>query len=186
MEKLIKTLEQYAPISEETFQAIAEIAICRAFKKGDFVLREGQVCQHIGFIEEGLIRMFYYNDGKDVTTAFAEEEDPCLSVYSFISQEPSLESIEILEPSQIWFITYQQLQDLYKKFPSFNLIGRLLTEHYYIMLEQHTRMLKDKSSKERYWDFVNRRPEIIQRASLTHIASFLGMTKENLSRIRRI
>lgn len=186
MEKIIEALEVYAPISEEAYQAIFEIAVCKQFKKGDFLLKEGRICQQVGFIAEGLTRSFYYQDGKDITTYFAAEKNPCLSVYSFISQQASQESIEVLEDSIIWFVTYEQLQDLYKEFPSLNLLGRLLVEDYYMMLEEHTRALKHKSSKERYWQFVEKRPDFIQRISLTHIASFLGMTKENLSRIRRI
>jgi CRP-like cAMP-binding protein len=185
MQKIIDTLEEYAPISQEAYQAILKIAVCKQYKKGDLVLKEGSTCQRVGFIEKGWTRSFYYEDGKDITTYFASEENPCLSAYSFISQQPSQESIEVLEDSIIWSITYDQLQNLYRLFPKLNFLGRLFTEDYYIMLEEHTRALKHKSSKERYLKFVENQPDLIQRVSLTHIASFLGMTKENLSRIRR-
>lgn len=186
MKKVIEHLQQYGSISEEAYTAISEIVVHNQYKKGDFILKEDKVCQYIGFIEKGMTRNFYYKDGKDITTSFAYEEDPCLSMYSFISQKPSLESIEALEDCSIWSISYQQLQNLYQRFPNLNLIGRLITEEYYIMLEEHTRALKHKSSKERYWQLMDDYPDIIQRVPLTHIASFLGMTKENLSRIRRI
>ncbi len=186
MQKIITGLEEYAPISEEAYEAIAQISICQIYKKGDLVLKEGRICQRVGFIEQGLTRSFYYQDGKDITTYFASENNPCLSVYSFISQQPSQESIEVLEDSRIWSITYNELQELYKTYPSLNLLGRLLTEDYYMKLEEHTRALKHKNSKDRYWEYAEQHLDIIQRAPLTHIASFLGMSKENLSRIRRI
>jgi len=186
MNTVIERLQEYGSITEKAYAAISQIVAHKQYKKGDFILREDKVCQHIGFIEKGMTRNFYYKDGKDITTTFAYEEDPCLSMYSFISQKPSLESIEALEDCVIWSISYQQLQDLYQRFPSLNLIGRLLTEEYYIMLEDHTRALKHLSSKERYVQLMEDYPDIIQRVPLTHIASYLGMTKENLSRIRRI
>jgi CRP-like cAMP-binding protein len=186
MQKIIETLEGYAPISQEAYQAILEVAICKQYKKGDSILTEGSVCQQVGFVEKGLTRGFYYEGGKDVTTYFASEEEPCLSVYSFISQQPSLESIEVLEDSTIWSVAHDALQNLYKEFPELNLIGRLLIENYYMLLEEHLRSLKHKSSKDRYLQFIEKEPDLVQRVSLTHIASFLGMTKENLSRVRRI
>ena len=186
MQKIIETLEEYAPISKEAYQAIVEVVHCQQYNKGDFVLTEGNICQRVGFVEKGLARGFYYEDGKDVTTCFLSEGKPCLSVYSFISQQASQESIEVLEDSTIWSVSYDQLQDLYKNCPELKLVGRLLIEDYYMLLEDHIRSLKHKSSKDRYWQFVEEEPELIQRVSLTHIASFLGMTKENLSRIRRI
>jgi CRP-like cAMP-binding protein len=186
MQKIIEALEAYAPLSQEAYQAIVEVAVCKEYKKGDLVLTEGNICQRVGFVEKGLVRGFYYEDGKDITTCFISEGEPCLSVYSFISQQPSQESIEVLEDSMIWSMPYEELQDLYKKNPELNLIGRLLIENYYMLLEDHIRSLKHKSSKDRYLQFVEEAPGLVQRVSLTHIASFLGMTKENLSRIRRI
>jgi len=185
MKKIIEALEEFAPLSEEIQQAIASIIIIKELPKGHLLLKEGETCRHLGFIAKGIIRAYYYQDGKDITTWFCMEDEPCVSLSSFISQRPSHEYIELLEDSTLFLVHYDALQDLYKRFPQLNLIGRLVTEKYFLDLANRTLSLQHSSSKDRYLRLLNNRPEIIQRAPLTHIASYLGMTKENLSRIRR-
>lgn len=185
MENIISALEAFAPLSPEILEAIVEVVIRKEFPKGSQFLEEGKTCRYLGFIEQGIVRAYSYKDGKDITSWFCMENDPCISVSSFITQTPSRESIEVLEDTVLWMVEYHHLQDLYKRFPQLNLIGRLVTEQYFLELEAHTISLQHNTSKERYDQFAENHPEMLQRVPLTHIASFLGMTRENLSRIRR-
>jgi CRP/FNR family transcriptional regulator, anaerobic regulatory protein len=105
-------------------------------------------------------------------------------MYSFVSQKPSFENIEILEPSVLYAISYDNLQKMYLEFPEFNLIGRLFTEKYYIELEERVMSLQFLTAKERYEKLLIQQPMLLQRVTLGQIASYLGITQETLSRIR--
>ena len=123
-------------------------------------------------------------DGKEITTWFASENDAVTSMYSFITQKPSYETIEVLEDCILYEINYENVQLLLKKYPEFNLIGRLLTEKYYIKLEERTMSLQFQSATERYLKLLQQ-PQLLQKASLGMIASYLGISQETLSRIRK-
>lgn len=106
-------------------------------------------------------------------------------MYSFISQKPSFEIIEVMENSILYCIDYEQLQNLYKTYPDLNRIGRLLSEKYYIELEERVLSLQFKTAEERYRHIVENKPALLQKASLGQISSYLGISQETLSRIRR-
>jgi CRP-like cAMP-binding protein len=113
------------------------------------------------------------------------DNDIVISVFSFFTQSPSLENIELLEDTVLYSISYQSLQQLYQQFPQFNLHGRIITEQYYMLSEQRNFALKKQSAKQRYDLLLKQYPQILQKASLGHIASYLGITQETLSRIRK-
>jgi len=177
-------LKQFATISEPASIELAGFIIKRELPKGTFLLEQGKTCKHLNFLESGFARAFYYKVGKEITTWFAFEHDIVASMYSFTAQKPSLENIEIIETSVVHSITYDQLQQLYQKYPEFNLIGRLLIEKYFIELEERILSLQIQPAKERYQKILQNQPELLQRASLGHIASYLGISQETLSRIR--
>jgi CRP-like cAMP-binding protein len=106
------------------------------------------------------------------------------SLYSFETQTPNFENIEILEDSTLYAISYESLQYLYHHYPEFNLLGRRLVEKYYVELMERTLSFQFQSARERYLQLLTNRPQILQRASLGHIASYLGISQETLSRIR--
>jgi len=112
-------------------------------------LEQGKTCKFLNFLESGFVRAFYYKDGKEITSWFAFENDIVTSMYSFTAQKPSFENIEIIENSVLHSIHFDQLQQLYQQFPEFNLIGRLITEKYFIELEERIFSLQIKSAKER-------------------------------------
>jgi CRP/FNR family transcriptional regulator, anaerobic regulatory protein len=177
-------LNDFTNISEQAKEEIEDYATKRELSKGHLLLKKGRTCSHLYFLESGFARSFYIQNGKDVTSWFAFESDIFASVYSFTSQKPSFENIEILEDSILYCVSYDKLQQLYRKYPEFNLIGRLLLERYYIELEERTFSFQMQSAKERYQIILSQQPKLLQRASLGHIASYLGISQETLSRIR--
>jgi len=184
MNFITEILKQFATISEQARIVLAEVITKREFPKGTLLLEQGKTCKHLNFLESGFARAFYFHDGKEITTWFAFEDDIVVSMYSFTTQKPSLENIEIVETSVLHCISYDHLQQLYQKYPEFNLIGRLLIEKYFIELEERISSLQMQSAKERYQGILNNQPKLLQRASLGHIASYLGISQETLSRIR--
>ena len=154
------------------------------FYKRDLLLKEGQIARRIYFIQKGFCRAFYLNGDKEYTTWFMGEGDIMISVYSFFTQQPSVENIEVLQDSIFLSMSWQQLQKIYQTFPDFNLFGRIITEQYYIKSEERAIALRTLSAKDRYLSLTKAYPAVLQNASLGQIASHLGMSLETLSRIR--
>lgn len=164
--------------------ALAAMVTRRELPKGHLLLEQGKVCQHFYLLEQGSARGYYNHEGKDVSLWFAFEGDVLTSLYSYATGKPSYTNIELLEDSAVIGFTFDQLNALLESYPEFNLIGRLLTEQYFIELEERTLSFQFKTATERYHELITKQPQILQRASLGHIASFLGVSQETLSRIR--
>ena len=159
-------LKQFGTISEQAEIELDGFITKRELPKGTFLLEQGKICKQLNFLENGFARAFYFRDGKEITTWFAFEHDLVASMYSFTAQKPSLENIEVIETSVVHSLTYDQLQQLYQKYPEFNLIGRLLIEKYFIELEERILSLQIRSAKERCQKILMSQPELLQRASL--------------------
>jgi CRP/FNR family transcriptional regulator, anaerobic regulatory protein len=180
----ILNINQHLKVSEQAKIMLDKIIIQKDYKKGKIILKEGEICKHLYFIKNGFARGFISQNGKDITSWFAFENDVATPLYSFVTRKPGFESIEILEDSTFYAISYENIQQLYRQFPEFNLIGRIVTEKYYIELMTRTMSFQFQSAKERYLQLIANQPQLLHRASLGHIASYLGISQETLSRIR--
>ena len=136
MHFISEILKPFGTISEQAKMVLADAITIRKFSKGTLLLEQGKTCKYLNFIEIGFARAFYYQDGKDITSWFAFENDIVASMYSFTTQKPSYENIEIIEDSVLHSIHFDKLQQLYLTYPEFNLIGRLLIEKYFVELEE--------------------------------------------------
>jgi CRP-like cAMP-binding protein len=181
---LIKHLSSIISISKELEKELNKITIKKTFAKGEVIISCYERCDCIYFIDKGLVRGYYYDDGKEVTHWFAQEQEFATSFYSFITSKPALEHVQALEETEVIEIPYTTLQYLYKTFQETERLGRIITETYYIKLEERILNIHFKTAKERYQKLVNSKPFLIQRVSLGQIASYLGITQETLSRIR--
>lgn len=184
MESLHNTIEQFLSVFPEIQESLVAKTKVRILKKKTLLLEPNNRIHSIYFVNQGLLRGFIYQKRKDITTWFSMEGDIATSVSSLITGNPSLEGIEALEDCELGEITYRDLNELYEKFPNFNKLGRILTEVYYIELEERAIHFQFKTAKERYDYFLSKYSHAFHRIPLTHIASFLGITKETLSRIR--
>lgn len=186
MKALIAKLNQIHPLSTQLEETISNGLGKKEYKKKDFLLKEGEISKYIYFLLKGTCRAFYFSDDKEVTNWFMSDGDIVISVYSFFKQSPALENIEFLENAEVYCLSYQQLQEIYQKFPEFNLHGRIITEQYYMLSEQRNFAFKKQTAKQRYDTLLKQYPHILQKASLGNIASYLGISQETLSRIRGI
>jgi CRP/FNR family transcriptional regulator, anaerobic regulatory protein len=184
MQDVINILESLGTISDAAKVSLQKRVVKKECPKNHLLLKEGKICRHLYFITQGCARSFYYKDGKEITSWFAFETDAVTSMYSFVSQKPSFENIEILEESVLYAISFDNLQKMYLEYPEFNLIGRLFTEKYYIELEERVMSLQFLTAKERYQKLLAQQPMLLQRVTLGQVASYLGITQETLSRIR--
>lgn len=184
MNDLVAIINSIYPLSSDFNDYLTLILKERSFRKKEFLLKAGHVCRTIWFIRKGCVRCFYNEGDSEVCSWFMMEGHWVISVDSFFKQKPSYESIQALEDCNVYSMEYDQLQYLYKRYPEFNVIGRILTERYYALSEERLYSLRMKSAAERYNFLTNHYGEIVQRIPLKYIASYLGISEETLSRIR--
>ena len=181
---LLQYLQKIHPLTEGLQDHLSRIVNAAKIKKKEYILKAGRTCEQIHFIEEGLFRCFYIKDQSEVCSWFMKEGDLAISIKSFFEQKPSYESIQALEDSVSYYISYRDLQLIYHEYPEFNFIGRVLTEKYYTMSEQRLYAMRMQRAPERYSYLMQNSPELIKRVPASHIASYLGITLETLSRIK--
>lgn len=174
------------PLSDELKAAIVNNSNVVNFKRKTTLLNAGETSNTIYFIVAGAARVYYLDkDGKQTNTWFLFENELLISVYSFFTAQPSFEYIETLEDATLIAVKREKLDEMYLKYMDFNFIGRKLTEYYYIRNEIQANDLRMLSAKERYEQLLKRSPQLFQRVSLGRIASYLGISQETLSRIRK-
>lgn len=155
-------------------------------KKGDYFIRQGNVCKKIAYINKGILRTFYLNDkAEDTTSCFCTENSLTTSYKSFILQQPSDLSVQALEDTELLVVDYGQLQQLYSTSSVWQNVGRVLTERAYMVMEQYAAVLNNDTAKEKYLRLLREQPMVLQSASVEHIASYLGVTRRTLTRIRK-
>ena len=152
-------------------------------KKGENLQNFGQTCKTIYFLKSGVARIFYYKDGIDITESFAFEGEIIARVESLFTGNPSQKAIQILEDSEIIAINATQLFDLYYKFPQIERLFRMIFEAGYVETVKRIESIQFHMAEERY-EALLRKPNLLQRIPLKHIASYLGITQVSLSRIR--
>ena len=152
--------------------------------KNECLVTEGKVCRQLYFLEKGALRGFYNLDGKEITHWFAFEEDFVTSFHSFITQQPAVENIQLLEGCVLWAITKDRLSQLLEQHHELERVLRIAYEKYYIRLEERFVNAQFKTAADRYNELLRQSPHILKRAPLGAVASYLGISQETLSRIR--
>ncbi|RYD91575.1 MAG: Crp/Fnr family transcriptional regulator, partial [Sphingobacteriales bacterium] len=171
-EKLLQRIASYHPLSADARETIAASFEPLSFSKGDYLVRAGQVCRHLYFLEAGALRGFYLLDGKEVTHWFALAEEFVTSFHSFSTGTASVESIQLLEDAVLWSISKERLQKLLDAHHELERLLRIAYERYYIRLEERFVNAQFRSAADRYRDVLEQQPELLQRVPLGHIASW--------------
>jgi CRP-like cAMP-binding protein len=184
MNGLLDLFEKIHPLPDEFREDLQSNTVEKEHPRKTLLLKQGKTCKDIHFIVKGLARAFYFKNDTDVTSWVMRENDLILSVNSFFRQQPSQENIELLEDSILISLSRDHLLNLYRNYPQFNYVTRVIMEHYYILSEERTYAMRMKTARERYEQLLEHDPQLFQRVPLKHIASYLGMKAETLSRIR--
>lgn len=174
----------YCRLSPSGVEALSEILVPFKYAKGDVVLPEGDICKHMYFVERGMVRQYYYKNGRDVTEHFSYEGRIVVCIESFLKQEPSRLIVEALENSLLFGIPYDELHELADKNKEIELLFRKIMEHALISSQIYADSQRFENATERYLRLLDAKPEILLRAPMLHIASYLQMSPETLSRVR--
>ena len=175
---------RYPGMAPEGRKLIEEILIRKELEKGEMLLNEGQISRHMVFVGKGMLRQFYYKNGKDVTEHFSYEGCILMCIESLLKQVPTRLIIETLEPAVIYLFPYDKMMQLTKQNWEINMFYRKILEYSLIVSQTKADSWRFESARERYNLLLETHPEIIKRAPLAHIASYLLMTPETLSRVR--
>jgi len=181
---VIEYFNSITPLPPELVDDIIKYAVIKEYKKNEFILKAGKVSNYTSWIVKGLVRSYYIKDIEDITTKFLWDGAPITSVYSYYSRKPGNENIVALEDTTLASLHYDHMQYLYKTYPAFNVIGRVITEQYLYMLEIEVYNLRKQKAEDRYQFIVKHFPHLLQRVPLKYLATYLGINLETLSRIR--
>lgn len=176
--------DKYFKLSEEELVELAFILEYKKISKGELFLSEGQISKYLIYVQSGLLRQFYFKDGRDITEHFTTENFITFCIVSMFKNEPTQLMIEAIEESKIYCIPYNDLKVLASKYSSIGEFLRRILEKSLIISQEKADSWRFESAKERYFRFIREYPEAATRASINHIASYLLMTPESLSRIR--
>jgi len=182
---VVTILNYFHPVSDGIVKFLKEHAYSVFFGKGELLLEEGQVCEHIYFVRKGVVRGFIREGKKDITTWITAEGEMVSSILSFERKGSSIENMQAIEDSEMLALTLVDLEKLYEQFPEFNIVSRKLLQQYYSDAEGRAFIARLTNAETRYKQFLTRYSHFANRIPLTYIASFLGMTLETLSRVRR-
>jgi CRP-like cAMP-binding protein len=160
-------------LDSESLAALSQISTEKMLKKGDFLLRQNQICTKS-----------YLNDGKEITTELLFENDLAVSFKSYTLQKPSMEIIQAITDVKVSVTDYEAFQKAKKMYPKLLVLDLMMTEYYTIWLEERLFQFHTLSATERYSALITEHPHYLQSVPLTYIASYLGISLETLSRIR--
>ena len=184
--QLIQFLQNSNLVSLNIAEEIANTFLYKEINKNDFLLKEGRVCDDYYFIDSGFMRAFAHDtEGNEVTTNFYTNNQVVFEVSSFFNRTASKENIQAIEDCSGWFITYEQLNNLFHSLPQFREFGRMVLVKGFTSLKTKMLSLITETAEQRYDALLKTNPEIFQHAALKHIASYLGITDTSLSRIRK-
>ncbi|HEY1008644.1 MAG TPA: Crp/Fnr family transcriptional regulator [Daejeonella sp.] len=184
--QLINYFKNYFPLKEKEQEELLGRFAERTIKRRGFILQEGDVCRHFTFVVKGCFRMYAIDKaGKEHNIQFSAENDWIADLSSFYSERPSGVYIEAIEPSSILQIKHSELLHLYTTYPKFDRNFRIIIEHKYIALQKRVLQNISSTAEERYLSFLEEYPHLANRLPNTQIASYIGVTPEFLSKIRK-
>ncbi|HYO21482.1 MAG TPA: Crp/Fnr family transcriptional regulator [Flavisolibacter sp.] len=184
IEQLLEHINLYHPLSTAVIDELHNCFQQMVLPKNEYLVTEGKICRHLYFLEKGALRGSYNLEGKEVTHWFAFATDFVTSFHSFITRQPAVENIQLIEGSILWSISKDRLTSLMNRYHEIERLVRIAYEGYYIRLEERFVNAQFKTAAERYQQLLEQSPHILERASLGHVASYLGISQETLSRIR--
>lgn len=184
-EDLRSALSTISVLSDEDWNYFSSKLNYIEISKNESVLDKGDIENNMSFLTHGAVRLFIPRLKHDMTFGFVFEHEFVSAYDSFLSRSPAHYSVYTLSDSGFWQISYDDLQEVYDKTSIGDLIGRRMAEKMFLVKARRELALLGKSAKQRYSDLFLERPRLIKEIPLQYVASYLGVTRESLSRIRK-
>lgn len=175
---------KYSTMTHDELDILESVLVAKKYPKGSIILKEGEVCKDICYIDKGLIRQFYYKYGKMVTEHLGEDHTIFMCIESLFKEEPSKIQVEALEATTIYAMPKAALERVALHNVNIQLLYRKILEESLIISQVHADLVRFETAQNRYMRMCKLMPQVILRAPLVYIASYLQMTPETLSRVR--
>lgn len=185
MNEVRNFIQNITPINDSDWQFFSSKLQEVELKKHSIILKLGAVENHLSFITKGIVRFYVPGEEVDLTFGFLFENEFVTGYDSFLTQTPSEYQIETLTDAILWKISHKDLKEVYEKTSVGNIIGRKMAENMFLIKSKRELSLLSKTAEERYLDLFSDRPKLLQQIPLKYIASYIGVTPQALSRIRR-
>jgi len=185
MKKYLDHFRQLTHVPEELEKNLRAKSTQVSIDKGEYLHKAGFTCKSTYWIKKGLLRSFYLKDGKEITDVFASEGEWITSVQSFMKSQPDQYYLQAIESSKVYALSYNDLMYLFENFPEMERFGRISMSMSYIQLSEKLESYQFTSAKDKYVHFCKIYNSILHRLPLGMVASYIGVTQETLSRIRK-
>ena len=188
MDKIRKYIGNITEINDEDWEFFSSKLQKKSYPKKTIIAEIGEVENHISFIEKGIVRLLIpkeEEEEEEITYGFSFENEFISAYDSFLTQTPSQYQLETLVETSLLSIAYSDLQKVYEHTKIGNLIGRLVAERLFIIKSNRALSLLNDSAEKRYFNLFTERPNLIKEIPLKYIASYIGVTPQSLSRIRK-
>lgn len=175
---------KYSTMTHEELDVLESLLVPIKYGKGEMILQEGEICRNISYIERGLIRQFYFKNGKEVTEHLGVDHSIFMCIESLFKEEPTRLQVEALEPILVYALPKDRLEAAAMRNVNIQMLYRKILEESLIQSQIHADLVRFESAPNRYKRLCDLNPQVVLRAPLTYIANYLQMTPETLSRIR--
>lgn len=175
---------RYSTMTHDELDILESILVPMKFAKGDIILKEGEVCRCIYFIDKGLVRQFYIKHGKEVTEHLGDDHSVFMCIESLFKEVPTQLQVEALEPCMIYALPKDRLERVALHNVNIQILYRKILEESLILSQVHADLVRFETAQDRYRRMCKLYPQVVLRAPLLFIASYLQMTPETLSRVR--
>ena len=175
---------KYSTMTHDELDVLESILVPMKFAKGQMILSEGEICKHFYYIEKGLIRQFYFKNGKQITEHLGEDRSIFMCIESLFREEPTKLQVEALEPTWVYALPKQKLEQVALHNVNIQILYRKILEESLITSQIHADLVRFETAQARYKRMCKLNPQVVLRAPLVYIASYLQMTPETLSRVR--
>ena len=175
---------KYSTMTHEELDTLESILVPMKFAKGEMILKDGEICENIYYIDKGLVRQFYFKNGKEVTEHLGEDRTIFMCIESLFREIPSHLQVEALEPSMVYALPKHRLESVALHNVNIQILYRKILEESLIFSQVHADLVRFETAGDRYKKMCKLMPQVVLRAPLLFIASYLQMTPETLSRVR--
>ena len=175
---------KYSTMTHDELDTLESILVPMKFTKGQVILAEGEVCRNIMYIAKGLVRQFYFKKEKEVTEHMSVEGGMIMCIESLFKEEPTQLQVEALDPTIIYSMPKQRLEEVALHNVNIQILYRKILEESLIQSQIHADLVRFETAQDRYKKLCKLAPQVVLRAPLVYIASYLQMTPETLSRVR--